>query len=222
MKIDNLKFILITGLDGSGKTTLARKLVVYLDKYLGNYHYVHANEVPVLMRIVKKSIKFIFLRENDAFEDYSDYTRKKQEISRKYLLLGKLYRILLAIDYIPQVFFKIYLPLLIGRKLVVDRYIYDVVANLGLNMNYSPYDYIKDINSFFKIFPKPDICFLLDIDEYVAFSRKDDVPSVEYLKERKTIYDLFAKEEKMEIVKATGTPEKITEYIARTALKYVK
>jgi len=219
MKRDTPKFILITGIDGSGKTTLAKNLVTYLEKYLGEYNYVHANEVPVLMRLVKMSIKFIFLRKHDAFKDYSDYTRKKQNISREYLLLGKLYRILMAIDYIPQVFFKIYWPLLLGRKLIVDRYVYDVVINLGLNLNYSSYDYIKEINIFFKIFPKPDICFLLDIDEHVAFSRKDDVPSVEYLKERKKIYNLFAEKGRMEVIECKGTSEAIAEFIARYVIE---
>jgi thymidylate kinase len=36
--------------------------------------------------------------------------------------------------------------------------------------------------------PKADVCLFLNVSEEVAFSRKDDIPSAEYLRERKARY----------------------------------
>jgi dTMP kinase len=38
------------------------------------------------------------------------------------------------------------------------------------------------------LFPKPDLIFLVDVPEEIAYQRKDDVPSMDYLKVRRNSY----------------------------------
>jgi thymidylate kinase len=207
------KFILITGIDGSGKTTLSKVLTHDLNGRNGGYLYRHANEVPVLMRFVKISIKRLFLRRQNAFTDYGDYVKRKEQISLRHKTLCRLYRLLLLFDYMPQVFFKITLPLWFGRRLVVDRYIYDVVINLGLNIHYSPPQYLEDVELFYRLFPRPDFSVFLDTDEDVAYARKTDIPSIDFLRERRGIYSFLAGKEGMRRVKGDGSPEELADHI---------
>ncbi|HUU41841.1 MAG TPA: hypothetical protein VMW42_12970 [Desulfatiglandales bacterium] len=207
------RFILITGIDGSGKTTVAKILTKQISKNGLDYCYVHANEVPILMRLVKICVKFVFMRKHDPFMDYEPYVKQKEVLSSQHPFLSALYRILLAIDYAPQVVWKICVPLALGKRLVVDRYIYDVVINLGLNLNYSFDQYRKDISLFFRIFPIPDMSIFLDTDEHTAFSRKDDVPSIDYLKERRSLYLYLAEIDRISVIKGKGTPEQIAREI---------
>lgn len=212
------RFILITGIDGSGKTTLSKLLVAELKQTGIRYYYKHANEVPVLMRLVKIAIKYLFLRRHNAFADYGSYVRRKEQISKKYPILARIYRILLILDYIPQVFLKVSLPLLIGHRLVVDRYVYDVIANLGFNLNYSLQEYAGDVELLYRFFPRPDIVILLDTDESVAYSRKTDIPAVDFLRERRRIYAHFAEIESMKVIKGEGPPEEIARRVLAQVL----
>jgi len=203
------RFILITGIDGSGKTTLSKLLITELKKRGVAYDYRHANEVPVLMRLVKIGIKLLFFRKHNAFMDYAGYVGHKKRISEKYSILARIYHILLILDYFPQIFLKITLPLLMGQKLVVDRYVYDVVANLGFNLNYSLQQYESDLKFFYRFFPRPDVAILLDTDEVIAYSRKSDIASIDFLRERRQIYTRLAQMDGMRVIQGEGTPEEI-------------
>jgi len=60
-----------------------------------------------------------------------------------------------------------------------------------------------------KIFPKPDFVFMIDLPEEVAFNRKNDIQSVEYLKERRQLY--LEMSDKYGFIKINGqdTPQDI-------------
>ena len=61
-----------------------------------------------------------------------------------------------------------------------------------MDFNYSE-DKIERISRcVVKLFPKPDILFFVDVPEEIAFSRKDDVPSIEYLSDRRHIFAKIA------------------------------
>ena len=59
---------------------------------------------------------------------------------------------------------------------------------MGLNLGYDADKLSHEIYRWLRIFPQPDLTFLLDLDENIAFSRKNDVSSIEYLKERRGLY----------------------------------
>ena len=110
---------------------------------------------------------------------------------------------------------KVTLPLLRGKKLVSDRYVYDTLINMGLNMNYSALKIAKSINAFFRFFPRPDSTFLIDVPEEVAFSRKGDIPDIEYLRERRYIYLELAKIFHMHTLDGTKPLEVLTREVLK-------
>jgi len=91
-----------------------------------------------------------------------------------------------------QVNWKVTLPLFMGHTLVSDRYLYDTLINVGLGIGLSHDKILSNNVCFSRFFPNPDLIFFLDIPEEIAFSRKDDVPDILYLRERRELYKQFA------------------------------
>jgi len=78
----------------------------------------------------------------------------------------------------------------LGYSIISDRYVYDTVINdvcidLGLTTNEAN----SIIKYSWKFIPRPDITFFVKTPEDVAFSRKNDIPSISYLKKRNTYYN---------------------------------
>ena len=61
----------------------------------------------------------------------------------------------------------------------------------------------------FRIAPKPDIAFLIDLPEEIAYQRKNDTPSIGYLKERREIYLNIGNEYEMMILDGTKSLEEL-------------
>lgn len=61
----------------------------------------------------------------------------------------------------------------------------------------------------FYIAPRPDIIFLVDLSEEIAYQRKNDTPSIKYLRERRKIYLNIGKEFGMVTLNGEDKLEKI-------------
>lgn len=182
-------FICFAGIDGSGKTTLSKSLVKDLETKDLKFSYVYNRYIPFTLRPFMKLGELIFLRNHNFFENYSGYSEAKKSNTKKHPFLGKIYQSILIIDYYFQTLFKIKIPLFFGNNIVCDRYIYDtIVTDLSVDFNYSlrKVDFISKLMQ--KFFPTPDFIFFVDVQEEVAFLRKDDVPSIEYLRDRRSLF----------------------------------
>ena len=217
------KLICFTGIDGSGKTTLAKYLVEMMAQEGIKYTYVYGRLEPFLLKPFILIGRKIFLRRNDMFKDYRGYSTKKQETIQHHPFLFGFYRYLLLFDYFLQIFFRVKLPYLLGRKIVCDRYVYDtVITDLAVDMNLSKYEIKKMIDRFFHIAPKPDLTFLIDLPEEIAFQRKDDTPSIEYLKERRRFYLDVGKEEEMIILNGSKNVDELKRDIQKSFYQHME
>jgi dTMP kinase len=181
-------FICFTGIDGSGKTTLAKSLVEIMKRNGIECRYVYNRYNPFMLKPFIVVARAIFLRGNDMFEDYTEDSNAKKRIFKNHLL-SVIYQSFLLFDYSLQIFIKVKIPLILGKNIICDRYIYDTVCtDLAVDMNYSNEKKIDMLRKCFYLFPKPDMTFLIDIPEEIAYGRKDDIPSVDYLKDRRNIY----------------------------------
>lgn len=182
-------FICFTGLDGGGKTTQAMKLVESLKTKGIKCEYVYARLNPFILKPFMLMGEKIFLNKKNIYDDYINYSNTKKNAISKHSFLSQIYEKILLFDYFIQMCIKIKIPLLFGKSIVCDRYIFDtVVTDIYVDMQYSNEKLINLLNILFHLFPKPDMTFLIDIPEEIAFNRKDDTPSIEYLKERRDMY----------------------------------
>ena len=182
------RLINVVGIDGSGKTTLCQKLLGEFQKRFPDIQYVHSYHEPFLLRPLKSLAKITLMRDKDEFVDYTHYRKRKALVSNKHKLLSRIYSIVWILDYILQTLYQVSVPKLMGAFLIVDRYIYDAVLNASLTANLSRHTSYRLIDMVLTIFPKPDLVFLIDLPEEIAFTRKNDIQSVEYLRERRHIY----------------------------------
>jgi dTMP kinase len=155
----------------------------------------------------------MFLEQQDIWRDYSQYTIAKKRVLRDAFLV-QAYRISVWIDYLPQAYSRIGMPLLFGRTIVCDRYVFDTVVNdLGSHMEYDAKDIRLSLASIFQLLPEPDIVFLIDLPEEIALGRKDDVPHIEYLRERRELYLLTARLYPMVELDGAEPPEALADQV---------
>lgn len=182
-------FICFTGIDGSGKSTQAKNLAKNLSNNGIISKYVYARSVPIIFRPVLFMGNVLFLREKNEITDYEGHTLEKKKLLKKHGFLSKVFYKILLTDYYFQLLLKIKIPLLLGKNLVCDRYIYDtIITDIGVDAGLSEKEMSHLIQKLLLKLPNPDIIFLLDVPEENAFKRKDDVPSVEYLRDRRKFY----------------------------------
>jgi thymidylate kinase len=183
-----MRLVCITGIDGTGKTTLSRKLVSSLSRQGISSKYMYGRTYPVISRLMMWLGKTIMLYQFNPWNDYPAYHSKKKQTMRNGVLRW-LYSIAIYIDYFPQIIVKL-LPNLFSRRIIVmDRYIYDTIINdLAVHLNYSEKEILDAIMRSFFMLPVPLRTFLIDIPEEIAFARKNDIPHIDYLRERRPIY----------------------------------
>lgn len=194
-------FICLTGIDGSGKTTLSRALVKDLNSKGIPCEYVYARLNPFFSKPFIIIGEILFLHNKNRSNDYSDYSYSKRSAINNHSTLAAIYKYILLSDYFIQICYKIIIPLLTNENIVCDRYVYDtVITDLSVDMNYSEKETINLLNKLLKIFPRPNLTILIDLPEEIAYSRKNDVPSIQYLQERRNTYLTIGKEENMVIL----------------------
>jgi dTMP kinase len=208
-------------MDGSGKTTLTKLLVEELKKRGFKCNYVYGRYKPLLSRPVFMLGKLLVLRRMDK-EDYEEYSRAKKDTVGSHLLWASIYQKILLFDYSLQLVAKILLPTMFRKIIICDRYVYDTVINDIPRADDSIGYVDRLIERCFYIAPKPDFVFLIDLPEEVAYKRKDDVPSIAYLKERRGIYLEIGAEYDMRILDGCKDLSVLKEQAQKEILDYIK
>lgn len=195
-------FICFTGIDGSGKTTLARELVSYMNFEGIKCKYVYNRLTPILTRFFIGVGRLLFLRGQDMFGNYTEYSSAKRRMFKGPLSkVLSVYEALLLLDYCFQALIKVKLPLTFGQTIVCDRYVYDtIITDLAVDFNYSQRKIQFLLDRFFLFLPKPQLVFLMDLPEEIAYERKNDVPSIRYLKDRRPLYLNLAQEDSFRVL----------------------
>lgn len=213
------RLISISGLDGAGKTSVIEELIdIAASSDISTKRVWGAYELILLRPIIRMG-QFLFLRKYDQFMNYREYHNCIRSLSQR-RLLSKPYEILTLLEYCIQVFLKITIPHVLSRKVIVcDRYYFDVLVSLAVTLSHTESKLRRRLEIFSRLCPRPDYAFLLDVPEEVAFNRKDDLPSIKYLGQRRNLYIEVAKEYGMEILDGTNNIETNAEIIFNNAVK---
>jgi dTMP kinase len=200
--------IYLLGIDGSGKTTNAKKLA--REKIAGGSPvYVYCQHRPLLIWLLKLPAKILFMRNTDEFSNYGSYKARKDSVRLKNPVLARVYGWLLYADVLLQAWAHILLASTKGKVLILDRYYLDWVVNQGVLQGNSLHTMLRHARTLERLLPKAQHHLFLDVAEEVAFRRKGDIQSLQYLRERRTRYLELGRHYNFEIVNAEAPPEKV-------------
>jgi thymidylate kinase len=188
------RLIAFSGIDGTGKTTLARRISELSAGSGAPYLYVYGRYQPFLAKPIWAIMKRIFFPPIDPRRRWTEYEREKR-VRLRNPVLRFLHSALIAVDYLLQMGIRITLPLLVGRRIVCDRYVSDtVISDLAPDLGYTDAQIRSAIRFFHLFLPRPGLLFLLDVPEEISLARKNDVPAPSYLTERRRMYALLRSE----------------------------
>jgi dTMP kinase len=195
-------FICFIGIDGSGKTTLAKRLTSILESRGIQVKYVWGAHDLIILRPFIAVFNLLLGHRKVNLKNYGKYHKSVKSLLQSGFLAST-YKSSILLEYFLEIFFKIRMPLRLGKNIVSDRYVYDTIVNLAVNLGYSPEDFLLMLRKFMPIFPKPDLTFLVDVPEEIAYQRKKDIPSLDYLKYRRKLYSVI--ENEYELPRLDGT-----------------
>jgi thymidylate kinase len=209
-----MKIIYIAGIDGSGKTTLAKNLETTLQKKDSRVRYFYARHFPILMKPLKILARGTLLRRTSEFGNYEGYVATKKSQSHKHRWLARVYAFAWLLDYCVITYVRL-LPHMIARHtLILDRYFFDVAINISITLDMSEDEFLRLLDATAKLYPSPDAVFFLDLPAEVAFRRKTDIQSVQYLEERRERYLSLVKKHHWIIVDACASPEQVERVVS--------
>jgi len=192
--------IYLVGIDGSGKTTLSKNLLTRFHSNGVPFKYLYARHVPIILSPIKILSKFFLYRKNTQFKNYVTYREIKSGFSKKHKFLSRLYAALWVLDYLLFILPKTVIKINFSKYIIVDRYVGDVVVNISVASRLTKKEIYLLLRFLHWFFPRPNHSFFLDVNEEVAFQRKDDIPAIGYLKERRKAYELIKDYYNFEIV----------------------
>ncbi len=192
--------ICFAGIDGSGKTTCAKMLLQDLRARGMPVKYAWLNPRPLLLTPLRLIARRTVLRGEDIRGDYVSYREKRQEHASKGRFLRKVYYGIMLLDYVIWVYWNLW-PYVIRRSTITcDRYVLDLVVNLGEILGYSDQEEISLIRKLLNVLPKPSLVIVCDVDEMVALQRKSDTPHISYLSALRPRYRRIAEEFRFPVV----------------------
>lgn len=210
--------ICFIGIDGSGKTTLAKEVAAALKEKGVRCAYTYGRYVPMLSRPFVYLGQKIFLK-NRKVREYEDYSGAKKDAVKKYRMLAAVYREIILLDYSLQLLIRLIIPKMTGRTIVCDRYVYDTVIN-DIPRQSDKLPSIKaQIDRCFTIAPKPDRTYLIEIDLETAYGRKADTPSMSYLRERRELYHTLRDEYGFILLDGKKTIDELREQVLSEEMK---
>lgn len=206
------------GLDGSGKTTHAKILVNKMRNYGVKSEYVYCGwrhfESFIIVIFINAVKKFLSKRN----VDHSD-VRAKSLVNR----FPTIFEYLVLIDNFFQNL-KVRLALIRGKNIVCDRYIYDTIVSLAVDLNYPSDKIMKMIKSCQRLFIRPDFVFLIDVPEEIAYQRKkgDPLNSMDYLSKKRKVYLDISKAHGMTILNSCNELKEVSSMVENKVIGYMR
>lgn len=162
------KLIVFLGIDGAGKSTLTNLITNELNEKYGfkvkNFWF--RSKIQIYISSILNKLKNKSFKNNKSKIEFNNKTKYTQKF------ISELYLYMVLLDYFVISILFIKIPLLLGRNIVCDRYIYDVILDLASDFNYSDKKLRSLINS--KLFLEPDIIYLINVPIDIAKNRRPE------------------------------------------------
>ena len=198
--------VCLVGMDGTGKSTLSKKLVENMNEHGIKTRYVWSGLEPLLLRPFFWIGKALFIPRHEPTTP-GNYVRSSKTL-RKVLrnpLMRTVYESIFCLDYSLHLLWKVRIPMMRGESVVSDRYVYDVLIDLAVILSYTERKMSIILRAFKRFLPQPSLVLLIDAPEEVTIKRKDDIPSITHLSERRELYLRLAKQYGFTIIDGANT-----------------
>ena len=223
--------ICFTGVDGCGKSTQARRLAQHLRSAGWTTVTVWTGGQKTLSHpLVLLGQRHLRAPRRDAdrryrqhgasvpvSEQFGSYMASSHSLFRKHRLLGRVWTDISLFEHALEIDYSVLPHLIQNRAVVCDRYIYKSVVNLAVLLDLTP----SEIEALLRHpavrgVPQPTLYFLLDLPAAVAYNRKHDIPSVEYVERRVPVYRHVAENSGMTVIDATQSPDVVESQVRAT------
>jgi dTMP kinase len=222
----NSMLICFTGIDGSGKTTQAKSLVERLkSKGVKSEYAWSRGEVLTIRRFFlflgRKALGTSTRQISNDESAYHDYQSRKSILMRN-SIVRILWSITTCIEHLVQINWSIRRKLQNGNVIVCDRYLWDSIIDMAVLNHKNPEYLTGGLYRFItKLVPTPTSTFLIDIAPEEAFQRKNDIPSIDYVKIRADFYRYLAHHVTMNVINGCSDIASIQNQIDAVIMKKV-
>lgn len=192
-----------SGLDGSGKSSQVDALREGLRKNGVATVRAWTGQNPIFTPPFNALVRFLGLTHRKTIHGVVFFWRDLRRNSA----IAKLWPITQALDFVPRAVLSVGLPLLRGRVVISDRYVYDLIAELSDQELLGR----KTRSLLLTILPRSDISFLMDVSEDIAWKRAA-VPGrareqpLYDLSRRRSVYQRLAKDFSMHVINGEDQP----------------
>jgi thymidylate kinase len=185
--------IYLTGIDGSGKSSLAKKIEkeTFVNK---NVISIWARYNPRIVKVLLAPFKRKYVSDTSNYHimndnQFSRWVLFKTKVTKN-IFISKLFFLIQSIDYNLQLR-KIMKTIRENHDkiIIIDRFYLDFIVDQSINYG--------DISNWWitKLFLKKlkifDFIFYIDVEEEIAFGRKEDIPSKEYFTGKRYYYKQY-------------------------------
>jgi len=209
-------FIYIFGPDGSGKSTHARILAGYL---------AHDGvRVKIVWIKSQHSIAFIISRVFSKFAPHSVSLDPNGSIIRIYAVSnGSISRLVWSIiefiGIIPWIILRIYIPLLMGKIVIAERYVVDSIVTIAYSINDPRFVRSFIAKLMLRFIPKDTLLVHLDsIYEEISRRRGYEVDPKEYIEFQRGMYGMLSKTLRALTINTSRLPTSKAAELIRTSL----
>lgn len=201
--------ISFSGIDGSGKSTLCNNVLAELRDKQVPCRVVYGRFLPATMAPLFKLVDTLMLHKKKSSPANSGTHRKSKRTLLSNPVFTKLFVTGIFFDQVLRIFLKITLPSLLEKKVIVcDRYLLDtLVTDIALSCGLSEKETTQLLQQWIRVFPKTDMSFLVYVPPEVAYKRKQDVHSLNVLKELSNNYVYAGK--KTGVIIMDGTKDEV-------------
>ena len=181
--------ICFSGIDGSGKTTLCKNVVNELKCSKIPSRYVYGRFLPVFVAPLFKIVSMLMLPNKNQQRPIEPAPESRKRLLRNPVVF-RLFMVGILLDQLLRIILKISLPSIFQKEVVIcDRYLLDtIVLDVALPCDLNDSEVLELVNQSQRIFPRPDVSFVVNVPPLIAYQRKRDIHSLEVLERLSNTY----------------------------------
>lgn len=205
--------ITLSGIDGSGKSTVAKKLILELETRGYSAAYQYGRYTAKIAKPIMVAGEWYLQSGSDG--EYQQYSEDKSRLLGANITESA-YETTVMADYLPFLFSSIKFKMLLNDFVICDRYFYDtILKNFGSSIVKDGGCAVSLVEKYNRFVLTPDYAYFLTIPTNVAIDRKDDIPSIKYIEEQKRLYDEFIDEATVNTLDGRNDVETVVNQICR-------